>query len=111
MGKKVKKMAYHREKRCVTCGAVFIANAPNRKYCEQCAKNAAYERERARKKAGKEDQAWHMCDRPEVIEICLKCTKLSCNHGDCVEIAAAIRNSTKRKAGVSDENSESLRLW
>ena len=89
---------------CRMCGKETPFRGPHQKYCPECAVESKKEshrqsEERKRlKKALKKDAEPAAGDTPEMIQICLSCTKKKCN--DCLK--------EYRKRGNNDDRRESF---
>lgn len=66
--------------KCAVCGDFFTTTSTNAKYCPKCRNKVSYRKPRPE---DEDDLAFHTCDSPERIAICLNCPKPKCVWGTC----------------------------
>lgn len=92
---------------CTLCGKEVPRRGPNHKYCKTCAKIVAEEQrhrcdERKRMQEAKKKEAEPATgDTPEMIQICLSCTRKKCN--DCLKQYRKRGNNDERKGNFGKD--------
>ena len=88
-----------RELTCPLCGAKFESAGSRTIFCEACRKKAKRNRDQKARESKRKHvddvakKAVYYCDSQERINVCLRCTKPTCDYGTC----EAVRSSPGKR--------------